>query len=156
MVAFSNPDLYFFTAVKKYKSGLENATIADIIEPNKGVKKDTSAPVVTLKQDTTAKEIVNKDTPNVKPKIDLFYTVQILTSPVTLSKDNVKFKGVDVWEDQIPGMFKYCTGRFLSFADALRVMNEMKAKGFTDAFIAAYRNGQRITLQEAKKISSIK
>ena len=87
---------------------------------------------------------------------EIFYAVQILTSPSLLSKTNSRFKGVSVWEDKVPGMNKYCTGKLKNFKEAVTLQSEMKNIGFTDAFVVVYRNGQRITLQEAKRIPGVK
>ena len=79
------------------------------------------------------------------------YAVQILTSPSALPATHARFKGVEVWEDRVPGMYKYCTGRLANFQEAVQLQQRMKTKGFSDAFVVVYRNGERITLQEAKR-----
>jgi hypothetical protein len=47
------------------------------------------------------------------------------------------------------GLYKYMTGSFNSFDEAAKRKVEMIMKGYEGAFITAYKNGKRITTQEA-------
>jgi len=47
------------------------------------------------------------------------------------------------------GLYKYMTGSFTKFDDAARHKVEMLLKGYNGAFIAAYKDGKRVSLQEA-------
>lgn len=47
------------------------------------------------------------------------------------------------------GLYKYMTGSFKSIDDAAKRKVEMLLNGYPGAFIAAYKDGKRITLQEA-------
>lgn len=47
------------------------------------------------------------------------------------------------------GMYKYMVGSYTSFDAAARRKVEMLTKGYPDAFIAAYKDGKRISLAEA-------
>ncbi|MES2140156.1 MAG: hypothetical protein V4511_10655 [Bacteroidota bacterium] len=47
------------------------------------------------------------------------------------------------------GLYKYMTGSFKSIDDAAKLKVEMILNGYPGAFIAAYKDGKRITLQEA-------
>jgi N-acetylmuramoyl-L-alanine amidase len=48
-------------------------------------------------------------------------------------------------------MFKYTTGNEPRLEDALKLLSQVKKKGFKDAFVVAFRGDQRITVEEAKK-----
>jgi hypothetical protein len=50
------------------------------------------------------------------------------------------------------GQIRYSTGTFLSVEDARPKKQEVIEKGILDAFITAYYNGKRISLQEAKAL----
>ncbi len=46
-------------------------------------------------------------------------------------------------------MYRYMTGNFTDYKLAVKYQNELKSKGIKDAFVVAYKNGKRITIQEA-------
>ena len=61
----------------------------------------------------------------------------------------------DITEEKHNGLFKYTFGVFKSLTDARKTLNEnnqMKSK----SFVAGYRNGLRIDLEEAIRLSKIK
>lgn len=47
--------------------------------------------------------------------------------------------------------YKYQARNFKDFDHADRVKTKLQVSGFPDAFIVAYKNGQRIPLPQAKK-----
>ena len=73
----------------------------------------------------------------------------------TASKDlreTPRFKninGLDVVKDGTN--FKYFKTGFDNYGEASADLKRLKANGFTDAFIVAYKNGQRVNLDEIKK-----
>lgn len=48
-----------------------------------------------------------------------------------------------------PGWLRYCVGLFKTFEPANLVKKELRRTGYKDAFVVAYLNGKRISLQEA-------
>ena len=50
------------------------------------------------------------------------------------------------------GMFRYTVGSFATVREATAYQKEVRGKGFADAFIVAFNNGERITLQKAKEL----
>ena len=61
------------------------------------------------------------------------------------------FKGISPvsGETSRVGWIRYCVGLFGAFESARAVKSEMRSSGFRDAFVVAYFNGKRISLQEA-------
>jgi hypothetical protein len=49
------------------------------------------------------------------------------------------------------GVVVYTTGNLTTYDDALVMLNQIKQEGVKDAIIAAYQNGKRITLEQAKE-----
>ncbi len=49
------------------------------------------------------------------------------------------------------GVVVYTTGNLNTYDDALLMLNQVKQEGVKDAIIAAYQNGKRITLEQAKE-----
>ena len=67
--------------------------------------------------------------------------------PVT-DKAFSKVKDVDVYEYN--GAFRYTSGHFATKAEAVARQAEVRAAGFSDAFVIAFVNGERATLKQAE------
>jgi N-acetylmuramoyl-L-alanine amidase len=82
-----------------------------------------------------------------------YFSVQILLSPDKLEPGNEKFRGIKDYDEYfIDSVYKYTVGKITSFNEALTKQNQLRKKGFTDAFIVAYKNGKRIPVKEARKV----
>ncbi len=86
----------------------------------------------------------------------LFYTVQIgaFSQEVKPLQFN-RFKPLTA-KKQASGQVRYSTGFYNSVDEARPKKAEVIAGGIKDAFITAYFNGERITIEEADKISKKK
>ncbi|HKJ43099.1 MAG TPA: tetratricopeptide repeat protein [Sunxiuqinia sp.] len=51
------------------------------------------------------------------------------------------------------GVTVYTVGELKSYDDALQMQSQVRLEGVKDAFIAAYKNGERIPVKEARKLS---
>lgn len=108
---------------------------------------------------TKTQTTLPKDTSAVKPASagtgSVVYRVQILSSDKQLPATSSQFKGVsDTWSYKDKTVWKYTAGSYATQAEAVKRQGELRAKGFTGAFVVAFdENGNRITLEEAKKRS---
>lgn len=85
---------------------------------------------------------------------DVYFRVQIETSETKISPTATKFKGVSVKEYQQDNLYKYTAGDFKNdFKSATSLKNELRAKGFSNAFVVAFQNGERINLEKAIKLA---
>jgi len=57
----------------------------------------------------------------------------------------------DVWFYKAGAIFKYTSGSFSSFDEASKHQSKLKELGYKDCFVAAFKNGQRMDIAEAKK-----
>jgi hypothetical protein len=57
---------------------------------------------------------------------------------------------------QHQGLFKYTTGEFTTFEEASEHRKTIITKGFSDAFIVAFHFGDRISIEEARKMTANK
>jgi len=96
----------------------------------------------------------------IAPANETIYRIQIgafknaLSEAVFVGVDNlISFTGKD-------GLVRYMAGSFAEYKDAVNYMHQMRARGFEDAFIVTYKNGERISLnvaiQTEKKAPKIK
>jgi N-acetylmuramoyl-L-alanine amidase len=99
---------------------------------------------------TETKTNLSKDT-------GLVFRVQIETSTQVLPKNSSRFKGLEVFEYQDNTLYKYCTGTFPNdLQGAKNYKNELIEKGFEHAFVVAFLNGERISIEKAIKLAENK
>ncbi len=83
----------------------------------------------------------------------VIWRVQILTSSSKLSVGHPKFRGItDAYEYFHQGSWKYTSGSFATEEEALQYRNQIRSKGFLDAFVVPFAGNQRITPEEARKL----
>ena len=126
-----------FTAFEKYKNELE------------GVDEQTNGGKTPV-ADPDAEE--PKDPESVSGKI--VFRVQIETSETKIPVTANRFKGLKVFEYKQDNLYKYTAGMFENdFAAANKYKTELKGKGFANAFVVAFQNGERISLEKAIKLA---
>lgn len=76
------------------------------------------------------------------------FKLQILTSSTELSSENSKLKGVEVGFYKENGLYKYTTGSTEDYNEILRIKKRLETK-FKGAFVVAFRNGEKMNLQDA-------
>ncbi len=84
---------------------------------------------------------------------DIRFRVQFASS--SREKAINKFKDVeDVKVYKHNGLYKYTSGNYSSYAEAIKLQNQLRIqKKYRDAFIVAFHDGERINVDEARKIS---
>lgn len=79
----------------------------------------------------------------------MFYTVQVGVYSKPVSAADLNYIEPLNSERTTGGRVRYSTGVLNNLQDANRLKEEIKAKGINDAFVTAYYNGTRITMQKA-------
>jgi N-acetylmuramoyl-L-alanine amidase len=134
-----------FRAFKEYKIELEGS------KDTSKLKMDTIS-----KKDTAVYNEVVKDTSKISSdttKKVIVFKVQFAASSVKKQLNSPDFKGMaDVQEYFHNGMYKYVTGNESTSEGAMKLLAKVQEKGFKDAFIVAFKNGLRISPQEAVKL----
>ena len=116
-------------------------------EADKPVTTQTEA-VVSTKQE----EMTQVAKPS-QGKVE--FKVQFMTSSKALKEKAREFKGITDYEYYIQkGTYCYTTGVFNTANEAARYQKEVREKGFKDAFVVAFLDGERISLQKAKELLS--
>ncbi|NNK39682.1 MAG: N-acetylmuramoyl-L-alanine amidase, partial [Winogradskyella sp.] len=83
---------------------------------------------------------------------DVEFKVQIAASRKDLAPKSYNFKGLnDISKDKVGQLYKYYFGKTSDYNQALKFKEEAKSKGYSTCFIVAYRDGERITINEALK-----
>lgn len=96
-----------------------------------------------------------KETPaqvNSKKEEGIVFKVQIATSSLNLPTKPENFKGMDDVEVKTAGKwYKYFVGNYSSLDEAKARQKEVQEKGYDTAFVVAYENGEKISVNDAVK-----
>jgi N-acetylmuramoyl-L-alanine amidase len=138
-----------FAAFENYKRDLEGVALSP--SPD----KQTSSIIIEQVDDKIIKPIEN-DIPNLEEKNDgVIFSIQIETAEAPISLTHSKFKGLPVSEYKQDGFYKYTAGNFANdFKSANKYKNKLRELGFNHAFVVAFKNGTRINLEKAIKLSN--
>jgi N-acetylmuramoyl-L-alanine amidase len=135
-----------FEAFINYKNQLEGKTVV------KDTQQDITPAPITNNTATTNNSVANQSV--TKDSTGLIYRVQIHTSDRKTSLTSSRFKGLEVFEYQQDNLYKYCTGVFQNdLQTAKNYKNELIEKGFQNAFVVAFFNGERISIEKAIKLA---
>ena len=86
---------------------------------------------------------------NPKFPSEIVYKIQIGVYKNPISTD--VFKGLTpVFSESFPGGIKYFAGAFTVYKDAQNAKEYIKSMGLTDAFVVAYYNGKRVSVEDAR------
>lgn len=82
----------------------------------------------------------------------IVFKVQISASGTKLDLVPSNFKGLDNISMLSEGnLYKYMYGETANYEEAKQLVVEAKAKGFTSSYLIAFKNGKKISIQEALK-----
>jgi ABC-type multidrug transport system fused ATPase/permease subunit len=158
---------------EKFNTGLQ-ATLKSVREENVKLKRQLNEKIrktKSLKEEDKVKEDVavqaesNKEfskrkinSEKIKTDSDtknhgIIFKVQITSSSTPLAKNSSQFKRFEsVWEYEDNGLYKYTVGNHKDLKSASDLQSELRRKGFSGAFVVAFKNGKRIPLREAMKL----
>jgi N-acetylmuramoyl-L-alanine amidase len=93
--------------------------------------------------------------PPAQPPTEIRFRVQFLSSRTKKPVNSKKFRELlEVKGYRQDGMYKYSSGDFLSYDEALEHQQQMRDElNYKDAFIIAFSDGERISLEEALELS---
>jgi len=141
-----------YRSFKEYKIQIDGAAeitnniiIPDTITAQKIIIKDTGK--TANKLDT----IKNQQDSKVK---EVFFRVQFATSAKKKPENSTEFAGLNDIKFYIQNnTYKYTCGNFKTLKEAVDCQRTIQNKGFKDAFVVAFLNEQRISPNEALKLT---
>ena len=146
-----------FKALKNFREQLEGSL----------TRKEDKTPVSSAKPDNPPVKNQPKDTAPLVTKSsgnnpvaqnqnvsgELSFRVQIACLSTDIGTDAARFRGLGkVMVYRHGGMYKYTVGDVSSAAEAKRILASVRSKGFKDAFIVIFRNGERIPPEETRQL----
>ncbi len=160
-----------FKSLRQYKDDVEGRIVkyddeiektkpyVPTVKPKGETKKDSITTIKPEKKDSNLIVIKDnkKDTfyvKTVKPEEKgIIFRVQVASSEKKLALDDEKFKNLyDMYEYWITGQYRYTSGSFKEPEQATQLQNQLRKKGFPDAFVVAFKNGKRISYNDAIKM----
>jgi len=123
----------------------------DIIKGYKEKAKKDTVKVIAVNTTTT----VNTFTATADTKIRAIeFRVQFASNDKEVDA-KTKYPNVkEVWFYKGGAVYKYTSGNFSSFDEATKHQAKLKEEGYKDCFVAAFKNGVRMDIIEAKKITA--
>ena len=127
-----------FAAICEYKEKVEGKSVTLKVETGDG---DTGETAVKAESGDTQQ--------------DVYYRVQVCTSSKRLKKEGSElrlYKSHGITERKVGQTYKYYAGRCGSYEEAKRLQTELREIA-PDAFVAAFRGEEQITVAEAREIT---
>lgn len=91
------------------------------------------------------------------PRMDdqgINFAVQVKSSASRMRTNDSFFKDIgEIGEYQQDGTWKYYVKGARSYAEALETQRTLRSRGFSDSFVIALKDGQRIPLPEARRLT---
>lgn len=135
-----------FQAFVNYKNATEGKTVVGGTTAQQPTNDNNQALNNPTKPIEIPKETIKEQ--------GLVFRVQIETSNKAIPVKSSHFKGLEIFEYQDNTLFKYCTGTFPNDLQAAKnYKNELIQKGFPHAFVVAFLDGERISIEKAIKLA---
>jgi N-acetylmuramoyl-L-alanine amidase len=139
-----------FKAFENYKNQMEGRTVVRATQTESNLVVSTTPN--SNNTETTANS--SKDQFVTKDSTGLIFRIQIHTSDRKISLTSSRFKGMEIFEYQQDNLYKYCVGIFQNNLQAAKnYKNEQIENGFQNAFVVAFFNGERISIEKAIKLA---
>jgi N-acetylmuramoyl-L-alanine amidase len=136
-----------FRAFKEFKTEYELENAPPIRQQLEKATKEVEARNNTNTQPSAQKETSK---PAVQQKSDVVFRVQFATYQNKIELTDKRFKGIETpWSYFHNGLWKYTSGSFTSYEQALKHLEKLKKTGFQDAFVVAFEGNNRISIDQA-------
>ena len=124
-----------------------------IEKPIKDTSTISKSETIVVKTPVAEKPIVKPIEPIKETFGKIIFKVQIAAAAKKLELIPSNFKGLKNVESNTENgtFYKYTYGETSDYSTAKRNLEEAKSKGFTGAYLIAFKDGQKITIQEALK-----
>ena len=118
----------------------------------KGVSSDTGISITpTISDQTSISETTSIHT-NIRESQEVFFCIQIGVYKRLVEPINLYGISPIMYEQLSNGLIRHFYGKYTNYDDAVAMQNRIRQLGINDAFITAYRNGQRISNTEARRL----
>jgi N-acetylmuramoyl-L-alanine amidase len=153
-----------FRAIREYKNQVEaknhKAIVVDEPTPKPQINSQTN--IIIPEPVSQNKPVENKPAPSVSapavatPVAGITFRVQFLLSPKEIALNDTRFKNIEqLWMYKDGNYYKYTAGNSSNFDEIMAIRKKMLTK-YPDAFIVAFKDDKRISVNEARKLLETK
>ena len=123
------------------------------LKPSQKVASEKIVDTVQKKPTPKATEVKKTETkPEVVSSGEATFKVQLSASGKKLDLIPSNFNGLSAISVTYDGsIYKYMYGETTNYQEAKRLLSEAKSKGYSTAFVIAFKNGKKVSVQEALK-----
>jgi len=142
-----------FQAFVDYKNKIEG-TDSDI-NSTVSTHEQVDSPTIVKEEVKTEKySFSDKVEQEINKDKGLVFRVQIISSTKNISAGSTRFKNQkDIYKYYQGGLYKYCAGHFSNdLQSAKSHRSKMRELGFNGAFVVAFLDGERISIEKAIKL----
>ncbi len=135
---------------KNGQSKMAAAIKSAIMDYKKELDQNIGSHILGLDTDTIATEA---ESPLIIEGVT--FKIQIAASSKALEPKSYNFKGLsEISRERAGGIYKYFSGNTSDYNKAKQLQDEAKSNGYKDAFIVAYKAGNKIDVADALKSAS--
>lgn len=112
----------------------------------------SSDDVVVVEEQKESEQVKKQESLVTTIKEDLLFKIQIASSKKRIKTKSYNFKGLkNVERVKVGSYYKYYYGHSSDYQETKKAFGKAKKKGFTSAFIVAFKNGEKVPLAQALK-----
>ncbi|MEJ1222332.1 N-acetylmuramoyl-L-alanine amidase family protein [Sediminicola sp. 1XM1-17] len=142
-------------AVKKESPKEEMVRVKQVVTPTAKEKETPKETVVKTKESKPESKEEGVDPIEFKKKSNLVFKVQLFASSKVVPLESENFKGLNkLSKEPVGNLFRYMYGNAENYFDAKLLKSNADAKGYTTSYVVAYKDGKRISLEDAMKYVS--
>jgi len=142
-------------AIIGYKNeyyGTGGAETPEVRPSQKNVESTVADNGTPVKTKSGTEAIDNKKVASKQDSAKVLFKVQISASSRKMDLQPRNFKGLkNISMDYENNVYKYMYGETPDYDESRNLLEEAKAKGYNSAFLIAFKNGKKISIQEAIK-----
>jgi N-acetylmuramoyl-L-alanine amidase len=133
-----------------------NSISSDIIKYIQQVALNTVGNTIVAKNETNSGSKITASTANNASDIfnNIVFKVQIAAGSNKIETKSYNFNGLsNIERDKVNGLYKYYLGSTSDYNEIKKLHDLAKSKGYTSAFIVAFENGKKISVEDVFKKS---
>ena len=126
----------------------------EMVKPSQKIEQSKSTVIDTVSKTKTVAKTPEVKKPEIKQEViaGIIFKVQLSASSKKLELTPSNFNGLrNISMSGDANLYRYMYGETASYDQAKQLLQEAKSKGYTSAFLIAFKNGKKIDVKDAIK-----